>query len=347
MCGSFFSNKASYTMGTSEFFGKSGLAIFRSFVSIKNRHSEKMLVSRTYFMSRARSKRRMHFPAVAFGAAILLAFALHCPCAAINVSLSTGNLTYNDGQGHTMPYRLYLPPGYNSSTTDFPLIIFLHGAGESGADNGLPSTNGHIDNLFKAAQGGYGAQYKSLLLVPQTNMGWQDYPPNYLGQQLALDIIDQIASTYRVDTRRYYLTGLSMGGFGTFDAIQNHPDMFAAAAPLSGGGDPSKASIIKDVPIWAFHGSADGTVPVSDTDEMFDAIEAAGGNMEYTRVDGVGHGGWETFYDGSTYKNSTGQTFYQWMFAQSLPVPEPASILLVLGAAGLGLLFRVWRFKKR
>ena len=99
------------------------------------------------------------------------------------------------------------------------------------------------------------------------------------------------------------------------DFIAHYPNTFAAAAPLSGGGDTSTASIIKDIPIWAYHGVADTTVPVSDTDEMFDAIEAAGGNMEYTRLDGVGHGGWSNFYDGSTYKNSRGQTVYQRMFA--------------------------------
>ncbi|MGA2062727.1 MAG: PEP-CTERM sorting domain-containing protein, partial [Thermoguttaceae bacterium] len=91
------------------------------------------------------------------------------------------------------------------------------------------------------------------------------------------------------------------------------------------------------IPIWAYHGVADTTVPVTYTDEMFDAVEAAGGNMEYTRVDGVGHSGWETFYDGSTYKNSRGQTVYQWMFAQSLPVPEPSSIYLA--ATGIFLAF--------
>jgi predicted peptidase len=279
--------------------------------------------------------------------AVFFDFALQSPCKAVNVGLSTGNLSYSDGQGHTMPYRLYLPPGYDSSTTDYPLIIFLHGAGESGADNSLPSTNGHIDTLFNAAQGAYGAQYKSLLLVPQTNMGWQEYPPNYVGQSMFMSIVDQIESTYRVDSRRLYLTGLSMGGFGTFDAIENHPDLFAAAAPLSGGGDPSMASYIKDVPIWAFHGSADDVVPVSDTDVMFDAIEAAGGNMEYTRVEGVGHGGWETFYDGSTYRNSKGQTLYQWMFSQTAKVPEPASIAMLLGASGFGLLFGIRRIRTK
>ena len=260
---------------------------------------------------------------------------------AIDVSLSTGNLHYSDGQGHSMPYRLYLPPGYNTPGASFPLIMFLHGSGESGTDNTAPSAK-FIDGIYSAARGNMGAQYKAFLLVPQTVWGWQDYGPqnpDYVGQDLAMGILNSLISTYQVDTRRLYVTGLSMGGGGTFDFIAHYPQTFAAAAPLSGWGDPSTATIIKDIPIWAYHGVADPTVPVSDTDEMFDAIEAAGGNMEYTRLDGVAHGGWSNFYDGSTYKNSKGQTVYQWMFAQSLPVPEPSSAALAAGTLAFGFLF--------
>jgi predicted peptidase len=263
---------------------------------------------------------------------------------ALNVSLSTGDLHYTDAQGNTMPYRLYIPPGYNAPGAEFPLIIFLHGSGESGTDNTAPS-NGYIDNIYNAAHGNYGAQYKAFLLVPQTQWGWQYYPdyPADVGQTLALDILNLVNSTYQVDDRRLYVTGLSMGGFGSFDFIANHPKMFAAASPLSGGGDPLEAPIIKDIPIWAYHGTADTVVPVDYTDEMYDAIEAVGGHMEYTRVSGVGHGGWETFYNGSTYKNSTGKTLYQWMFAQSLPVPEPSFFTLGAGALGFGLVFWIRR----
>jgi predicted peptidase len=292
-------------------------------------------------MSTAVSHSRTHvlFP-------LLAAIVLALPASianAINVNLSTGNLHYSDGQGDSMPYRLYLPPGYNTPGASFPLIMFMHGSGESGTDNGLPSTNGHIDNLYNAAHGTYGAQYKAFLLVPQTQWGWQDYDypqdPQYgLGQRLAMGLLDQITSTYQVDTKRLYVTGLSMGGFGTFDMIGNYPNKFAAAAPLSGGGNVSDAPIIKDIPIWAYHGVADTTVPVSYTDDMVNAIKAVHGTkIEYTRVAGVGHSGWETFYNGTTYKDSKNETLYQWMFAQS--VPEPSAWALGLGAAGFGLLY--------
>jgi predicted esterase len=249
---------------------------------------------------------------------------------AIDLSKSTGDLSYYDGLGNVMPYRLFVPDGY-ASGQKLPLVLFLHGSTDGG-------TFKHIDNLFYATQGNFGAQYKSFLLVPQVqvppgNYSWNDD----VSENMAMKILDLITASYNVDTSRIYLTGLSMGGFGTWDYIADYPHKFAAAAPLSGGGDPSTASLIRDIPIWAYHGVADTTVPVTYTDEMFDAVEAAGGNMEYTRVDGVGHSGWETFYDGSTYKNSRGQTVYQWMFAQSLPVPEPSSIYLA--ATGIFLAF--------
>jgi predicted peptidase len=279
-----------------------------------------------------------------FSAVLLVAFGTSAFCFGLDVKYSTGNLSYSDGQGHSMPYRLYLPPDYNAPGKQFPLITLLHGSGESGTDNVNPSY--WIDEMYNFAQGNKGAQYEAFILVPQTQWGWQDYGSEYpeysYGQILALDIIDLISSTYQVDTRRLYLTGLSMGGYGTFNAIQNHPDKFAAAAPLSGGGDPSMASLIKDIPIWAFHGSSDTVVPVTYTDAMFDAIENAGGSIEYTRVDGLGHGGWETFWDGKTYRNSKGETFYQWLFSKSLPVPEPSSMTL-LGVAGLGLFYGIRR----
>jgi predicted esterase len=249
---------------------------------------------------------------------------------------AAGDGIFSDGQGNNMPYRVFLPSGYNSSQT-YPLVLFLHGSTDGG-------TTKHIANLITAAQGGYGAQYKSILLIPQVQVP----PGNYswtasVSENLARGLLDLIISTYKIDTRRIYVTGLSMGGGGTFDFIAQFPNTFAAAAPLSGWGDIFTASIIKDTPIWAFHGVADSTVSVTYTDQMFDAVEAAGGTMEYTRVEGVGHSGWETFYNGSTYKNSKGQTFYEWMFAQSLPIPEPSSATLATGALALGLLCLIRR----
>ena len=151
-------------------------------------------------------------------------------------------------------------------------------------------------------------------------------------------------ANYQVDPRRVYVTGLSMGGFGTWDAIRRHPEKFAAAAPLSGGGNREQGSLLKDMPVWAYHGADDTTVPVSATDNMNAAIIAAAGLIEYTRPV-VAHSGWGTFYDNATYRNSHNQTFDEWLFAQSRPVPEPATWAL-LGSGG-SLLVCVWRRRKR
>jgi predicted peptidase len=248
---------------------------------------------------------------------------------------------FSDGQGNTMPYRVFLPNGY-ATGQDFPLILFLHGSTDGGSTK-------HIDNLINAARGGMGVNYQSVLLVPQVQVPPGNYSWNAdVSENMAMGLLDLITSTYKINTRRIYLTGLSMGGFGTWDYIYDYPNKFAAAAPMAGGGDPMAAPVIKDIPIWAFHGAADGTVPVSYDDEMFDAIEAAGGMIEYSRPQGVGHGSpyFATFYDGTTYKNSKGQGLYQWMFAQSLPVPEPTSATLVAGALAFGLfcsIRRPWR----
>jgi predicted peptidase len=267
------------------------------------------------------------FQAVLNGAVIAAAVIYSLP------DISFSAVIYDD-LGNSMPYGVYLPGDY-ATGQDFPLVVFLHGSGDGG-------TFKHISSLMTACQGGFGSQYKSVLLIPQVQVPPGNFSWNALeSENLAMRLIDLISSTYRVDTNRIYLTGLSLGGFGTWAYIGDYPEKFAAAVPLAGGGDPIDAPLIKDIPIWAFHGIADGTVPVTNTDAMFDAIEAAGGYMEYTRPEGVGHGGtaFSTFYDGVTYQNSKGQTLYQWMFEQALPVPEPASPILVISAIALIMLY--------
>jgi predicted peptidase len=263
---------------------------------------------------------------------------------AVNPNHSTGDLLFDDGHGDTMPYRLYVPPGYDAPGVKLPLIMYLHGAGVCGTDNNLPSEEAQVDDLYSYTQGnGYpyapgsgGAQYKAFLLIPQTtsNWGWDD-----VGQDLTMDILHQITSTYQVDTSRLYLTGVSMGGFGTFNTLAAYPTTFAAGAPLSGGGDPGDGPVLKNIPIWAFHCADDQVVPVQCTDAMVNAIAAAGGTLvEYTRPNTGGHmnGSWYTFYNGFSYENSHDQTLYQWMFSQS--VPEPSSLSLGLGAAAFVLI---------
>ena len=171
-----------------------------------------------------------------------------------------------------------------------------------------------------------------------------------------------------VDTSRVYVTGLSMGAFGTWDIIRRNPNLFAAAVPMSGGGDPSTAGTIKNIPIWAFHGSDDSVVPVETTRAMIAALQAAGGNPRYTEIAGADHTIWDSVFADSD------NTLYSWLFSQSLSgatnlsqgdggfvpssdgslaamapvssatpaVPEPTSMGL-LALVGMGLLTRARR----
>ena len=114
--------------------------------------------------------------------------------------------------------------------------------------------------------------------------------------RLALEALAQVQKEFTIDDKRLYITGLSMGGYGTWDVIWRHPTMFAAAVPVCGGGDESKATIVKDIPIWCFHGGADNVVPKERSIHMIEAIKAAGGNPKYTEYPGVGHNSWDRAY---------------------------------------------------
>jgi predicted peptidase len=143
-----------------------------------------------------------------------------------------------------------------------------------------------------------------LVFVPQCPEGsiwpgrhWSD-PDRSLSEKpsepmaLVLRAIDQLKKDYRVDPKRLYLMGLSMGGFGTWDAIQRRPETFAAAVPICGGGDSNAVAAIAKLPIWVFHGEKDSVVPVRMSREMVEALKAAGGSPRYTEYPGVDHNSW-------------------------------------------------------
>jgi hypothetical protein len=142
----------------------------------------------------------------------------------------------------------------------------------------------------------------------------------------ALAILDLVIGTYPVNTNQLYVTGLSMGGFGTWYAIRSRPNQFAAAMPLSGGGNKDQGALLKDIPTWAYHGALDGVVPVSGTDDMRDAITNAGGSITCTRIN-TGHDGWSTFYNNTTYTNAAGETVYEWLFSQTLAAPDFSTVI--------------------
>lgn len=221
--------------------------------------------------------------------------------------------SFKSADGQVLNYRLLVPPKIEESEK-YPLVIFLHGAGERGSDNAAQLKHGVGD--FVRHQ----KDYPCFLVAPQCPEGkrWVEVDwsaathdlPEKPGDQMAMvkALIDQMVDEKPIDADRIYITGLSMGGYGTWDAISRYPDLFAAAAPICGGGDPKHAKTIKDIPIWCFHGDQDQAVKVERSRAMIEAIKDAGGEPKYTEYPGVGHDSWT-----QSYKNDE---FFAWLFAQ-------------------------------
>jgi predicted peptidase len=225
---------------------------------------------------------------------------------------------FKDAEGKALPYRLLYPKDIKPGEK-YPLVLFFHGAGERGTDNEKQLV--HAMNDFASDE--IMAKYPAFVVAPQCPEGeqWVDTPwtadshtmkekPTEPLRQ-SLELVESLAKVLPIDQNRLYITGLSMGGFGVWDAIQRHPDRFAAAVTICSGGDPAYAEKIKHIPIWAFHGDADTTVKPKRSREMIDALKKAGGNPKYTEYKGVGHNSWEQTY--------ADPKLYEWLFAQNRP----------------------------
>ena len=202
--------------------------------------------------------------------------------------------------GKKLPYRL-LKPVNPSADNRFPLIIFLHGAGERGDDNEAQIK--HITDLFLDPK--YRGKYPCYVLAPQCPKGemWAEHNPDGTMKKdptgtmrLTLALIEKITQEFPIDQSRIYLTGVSMGGFGTWDLLARFPDKFAAAIPICGGGDVRNAGKIKDIPVWAFHGALDDVVSPRTSRAMIAAIQKAGGRPGYTEYPDVAHNSWIQAY---------------------------------------------------
>lgn len=216
-------------------------------------------------------------------------------------------------------HYLLLPPNSVEPGKQYPLVLFLHGAGERGEDNRIQTA--HFPTLFVDET--FRSRFPCFLVAPQcrkdqrwTQTSWEDTSsPSSKGATTAqMDVAVKALLTtldeHPVDRSRIYLTGLSMGGYGSWDLSVRKPDWFAAIAPVCGGGDVDLAHRIATSPVWAYHGDADSVVPVRRSRDMIDAIRQSGGIPRYTEVPARGHDSWVPAY------NDNNNHLLTWMFQQ-------------------------------
>jgi predicted peptidase len=200
-------------------------------------------------------------------------------------------------------YLTYLPQKYDATgNKKWPLIIYLHGKSACG------------DDLSKVSRYGLpffterGMQLDAVAVSPQCPTG-----KNWTSDDWLLPLLKEVTLKYRIDTTRIYLTGMSLGGFGTWDLAIKYPHKFAAIAPLCGGGRPQSVCAIKDVPVWVIHGDQDEQVPISRSIEMVEALKNCGGNPKFTVLKGYPHDIHRTYGD---------ENLYKWMLQFSLNKSE-------------------------
>jgi predicted peptidase len=241
-----------------------------------------------------------------------------------------------------MTYYLYAPADYTPSG-HYPLVLILHGGGEVALAKAAPVYNENLlvnqDYVRAFTNVATQQRWPSFVLVPQAAAGnrWVNVPASdrsyTLASQpsvslaMAMSILTSTLQSFpAIDRERVYVTGISMGAFGTWEAAERWPNIFAAAMPIAGAGDPNAATALTHMAIWAFHGTADTTVPVAGSRRMISAIRADGGGACYTEYRGRGHDLWAV-------KSPLDQTeTLAWLFSQSkdppsnlTPLPCPAT----------------------
>ncbi len=232
---------------------------------------------------------------------LLLTALLQAATQGANVNLEPK--TFENAAGEKLPYVISIPTAA-SEESSYPLVVFLHGAGERGSDGVLQMKHRQVLNLLTAK-----GSPPAIFMAPQcadgdkwSNVNWGAVKAEPLDQEptramrLLLELLDSLDKDLPIDPSRRYITGLSMGGFGTFDALMRRPDYFAAAVPVCGGADDARAAMIAHVPMWVFHGAADAVVKPIRSQSIVAALKAAGGKPRYTEFPGVGHDSWSRAY---------------------------------------------------
>jgi predicted peptidase len=222
---------------------------------------------------------------------------------------------YHSKKFSRLPYRLLVPKNY-AGTKKYPLILFLHGSDERGTDN-IKQLYVGLDVFASEAMM---ERHRCFIAAPQcpADMKWvdvdwkadrhemRDSPTEALA--MAIELVRELPKEFSIDLSRVYVTGYSMGGYGAWEAIQRHPELFAAAVPVCGGGDESQAARIARIPIWAFHGALDTLVKVARSRNMINSVVMAGGMPRYTEYLDINHFCW-----GLAFSNPA---MFEWLFKQ-------------------------------
>jgi predicted peptidase len=216
------------------------------------------------------------------------------PAATASASPQTAHVVERDAKLR-LHYLLCLPKDYDQKKA-WPLLLFMHGIGERGADLNKVKAHGP-PKLIEA-----GKPFPFVVVSPHC-------PDNQWWEPVSLSaLLDEVVEKYKIDKDRVYVTGLSMGGFGTWSLAAYSPQRFAAIVPICGGGDAAAAKKLVHLPVWAFHGAKDKTVPIALDQKMVDALKQAGGSVKFTVYPNGGHDVWT-----ETYANPK---VYEWLLEQ-------------------------------
>ncbi len=206
---------------------------------------------------------------------------------------------YKDDEGEHK-YVLFVPHSYTGEK-EVPVILSLHGSGETKGGKKMPVEVG-LGSAIKSRE----KTFPFLTIIPQAEK--RPWSADSHDGKLAIAILDDVCKQYKTDKSRTYLTGLSMGGYGTWSLAAKYPDRWAAIVPICGGGDLGKAEAIKNIPCWCFHGDDDKAVPVQKSRDMIAELKKVGGKPKYTEYPGVGHNSWDKAY--------ATEELYTWLLEQ-------------------------------